>query len=216
MIDVSHHIEAVQREVGSGRIAAGEGHQVRLRRTYAAPIADVWDALTDPERIGRWFLPISGDFRLGGRYQFEGNAGGEIVACDKPNRLKVTWVGMDTGSPADVSEVELRLAPDGDASTVLELEHTAVVPDEMWDQFGPGAVGVGWEGGFLGLALHFTSAGTIGDAAAWPYTAEGHDFYSRSSAAWGEANLAAGADPGTVAANVANTTAFYSPEPGAG
>jgi uncharacterized protein YndB with AHSA1/START domain len=210
MIDVIHEVHAVQREVGTGRIAAGEGHQVRLRRTYAAPIENVWDALTDPERIGRWFLPISGDFRLGGRYQFEGNAGGEIVACDRPSRLKVTWIGMDTGSPADVSEVELRLAPDGDASTVLELEHTAIVPDEMWNQFGPGAVGVGWEGGFLGLELHFRG-GSIGDTAAWPFTPEGHDFYSRSSAAWGEANRAAGADPDTVAANVANTTGFYSP-----
>jgi uncharacterized protein YndB with AHSA1/START domain len=210
MIDVIQQIEAVQREVGTGRIAAGEGHTVRLRRTYAAPIADVWDALTDPQRIGRWFLPISGDLRLGGNYKFEGNAGGEIVACDRPNRLKVTWIGMDTGSPADVSEVELRLAAAGDDATVLELEHTAVVPDEMWDQFGPGAVGVGWEGGFLGLALHFTSD-SIGDVAAWPYTEEGHDFYSRSSAAWGAANLAAGADPETGAANVENTTGFYAP-----
>ena len=61
MIDIVHEIDAVQREVGSGRIAAGEGRTVRLRRTYDAPIEDVWDALTSPERISRWFLPISGD-----------------------------------------------------------------------------------------------------------------------------------------------------------
>ena len=79
MIDIVNEIKAVQREVGQGRIAAGEGRTVRLRRTYDAPIDDVWDALTDPERIGRWFLPISGDFRLGGRSQFEGNAGGKIL-----------------------------------------------------------------------------------------------------------------------------------------
>ena len=91
MIDIAHEIDAVQREVRSGRIAAGEGRQVRLQRTYDAPIDDVWDALTNPERIGRWFLPVSGDYRLGGRYQFEGNAGGEIVECARPNRLKVTW-----------------------------------------------------------------------------------------------------------------------------
>ena len=84
MIDIVREIEAVQREVGSGRIAAGEGRTVRLRRTYDAPIEDVWDALTNPERISRWFLPISGDYRVGGRYQFEGNAGGEIVSCERP------------------------------------------------------------------------------------------------------------------------------------
>jgi len=154
VIDIVNEIQAVQREVGQGRIAAGEGRTVRLRRTYDASIDDVWDALTDPDRIGRWFLPISGDFRLGGRYQLEGNAGGEIRACQRPNRLLVTWVYMDTGNPADVSEVEVRLSPAGDERSTLELVHTAVVPDEMWDQFGPGAVGVGWDGGLLGLSLH--------------------------------------------------------------
>ena len=123
---------------------------------------------------------------------------------------------MDTGSPADVSEVVVSLAADGDASTVVELEHTAVVPDEMWTQYGPGAVGVGWEGGFLGLGAPLRGRNDRRRRAAWPYTAEGHDFYSRSSAAWGEANAAAGADPETVAANVASTTEFYSPEPAAG
>ena len=92
MIDIDREIEAVQREVGEGSVPAGVGHSVLLRREYDARIDDVWDALTNPERIGRWFLPISGDYRLGGRYQFEGNAGGEIVECDRPHRLKVTWV----------------------------------------------------------------------------------------------------------------------------
>jgi hypothetical protein len=27
------------------------------------------------------FLPISADYRVGGRFQFEGNAGGEILVC---------------------------------------------------------------------------------------------------------------------------------------
>ena len=99
MIDVVKQIEAVQREVGSGTLAAGEARAIRLRRTYDAPIEDVWDALTDPERIGRWFLPISGDYRIGGRYQFEGNAGGEIVACERPHRLRATWVYGEAVQP---------------------------------------------------------------------------------------------------------------------
>ena len=90
MIDIVRHIEAIRREVGPGRTAVGEGRAVRLRRSFNASVEELWDALTTPERISRWFLPISGDFRLGGRYQFEGNAGGEIVACERPNRLRVT------------------------------------------------------------------------------------------------------------------------------
>ena len=78
----------------------------------------------------------------------------------------------------------------------------------MWDTFGPGAVGVGWEGGFLGLALHL-QGGEIEDKDAWMVSDEARDFYTRSSAAWGEASRAAGVDDETVARNVAQTTAFY-------
>ena len=210
MIDIVNEIAAVQREVGRGRVPAGEGPAIRLRRTYAAPIEDVWDALTDPDRIGRWFLPISGDYRIGGRYKFEGNAGGEILACDRPSRLKVTWIFGD--APVGSSEVEVRLAAAGADATTLELEHTAIVPDEMWSEYGPGAVGVGWEGGLLGLALHL-QGGSIADPIAWQVSDEGRDFNTRSSEAWGEAHSAAGADTETVARNVTNTTAFYAPEP---
>ena len=212
MIDVVKQIEAVQREVGTGTLAAGEARAIRLRRTYDAPIEDVWDALTDPERIGRWFLPISGDYRIGGRYQFEGNAGGEIVACERPHRLRATWVYGEPSSPADVSEVELRLTSSDADSTTLELEHTAIVPEEFWTMYGPGAVGVGWEGGLLGLALHLTG-GSVDDPIAWQSSDEGRDFNTRSSQAWGAASTAAGEDPAAVATMVANTTQFYAPDP---
>jgi uncharacterized protein YndB with AHSA1/START domain len=206
MIDVIREIDAVHREVDNGRLAAGAAHVVRLSRTYAAPIDDVWDALTDPERIGRWFLPFCGDYPLGGSSQFEGNAGGTILECDKPNRLRVTWVFGPPDAPA--SEVELRLTPQGDDATTFLLEHTAIVPDEMWDQYGPGAVGVGWEGGLLGLELHL-QGGTVGDPIEWQVGPEGRDFNTRASEAWGEASRAAGVDETTVARNVEQTTALY-------
>jgi uncharacterized protein YndB with AHSA1/START domain len=216
MVDIVREIEAVQREVGEGSVPAGVGRLVKLQREYAAPIDDVWDALTNPERIGRWFLPISGDYRLGGRYQFEGNAGGRIVECEQPNRLKVTWEYGEAASGADASVLEVRLSTvDGD-TTRLELEHIAVVPDEMWTEYGPGAVGVGWEGGLLGLSLHLQGGPRPDDPTAWQLSAEGRDFSRRSSEAWGDANRAAGADPDAVVRAVANTTQFYAPDPEAG
>jgi uncharacterized protein YndB with AHSA1/START domain len=212
MIDIVREIEATQREVGEGRIAAGVGRSVRLRREYDAPIEDVWDALTNPERIGRWFLPISGEYRIGGRYQFEGNAGGEIVACERPHRLKVTWVYGEVTSDADVSELEVRLSSVGAGVTQFELEHNAIVPEDRWVEFGPGAVGVGWDGGLLGLTLHLRG-GSVDDPVAWQMSAEGREFATRCSDAWGEANRAAGADPAVATRGVANTTAFYAPDP---
>ena len=212
-IDIVREIEAIQREVGSGRIPAGEGRTIRLRRSYEAPIEDVWDALTTPERISRWFLPISGDYRVGGRYQLEGNAGGEILTCERPNKFRVTWVYGDVTDPASVSELEVRLAPAGEGSTTLELEHTAVVPDEVWAEYGPGAVGIGWDQGLLGLSLYLQTGETVADPVAWQLSEEGREFATRSSVAWGAANEASGADSAAAAKAVANSTAFYAPDP---
>jgi uncharacterized protein YndB with AHSA1/START domain len=211
MIDIVREIEAVQREVGSGPLAAGEGRAIRLRRTYDAPIEEVWDALTSPERIRRWFLPISGDYRVGGRYQLEGNAGGTILTCDRPNLFRVTWAYGEPASPADLSELEIRLTRAEEGTTTLELEHVAIVPGELWEQFGPGAVGVGWDSGLLGLSLHLRGA-SLGDPTTWQLSDEGRAFSARSSAAWGTANEAAGASPEVAATAAANTTAFYASE----
>ena len=213
MIDIVRHAEAIEREVGDSTLPGGPARAIRLRRDYDAPIDDVWDALTNPERIGRWFLPISGDYRLGGRYQFEGNAGGEIVACERPNRLKVTWVYGEMEAGADPSEVELRLSAVDDATTRFELEHTAVVPEEMWGEYGPGAVGVGWDGGVLGLSLHLATGKTVDDPIAWQLSDEGREWTRLSSEAWGAANEAYGADPAAAARGVANTIMFYAPPP---
>ncbi|GAA1185285.1 SRPBCC family protein [Ornithinimicrobium humiphilum] len=209
MRDLMQELTAVRRTVADGEVPAGEARVVTLARTYAADPADVWDALTDPARIARWFLPVSGDLRLGGRYQFEGNAGGVVRECDEPRRLLVTWE-MGPAGPEDSSLVEVSLTPDGDG-TRLVLEHRAQVPAEMWDQFGPGAVGVGWDGALLGLALHLAGdqmTGSPDEIASDPAVKE---FNRESAQLWGAAHQAAGADPALVAANVGATTQFYVP-----
>jgi hypothetical protein len=48
---------------------------------------------------------------------------------------------------------------------------------------------------------------------AWQVSDEGRAYSTRSSEAWGEAYRAAGADDAAVAKAVANTTAFYAPDP---
>jgi len=89
VIDILEHINAVQREVSR----TGETVTVLMRRSYRAEPAEVWDALTDPERMRRWFMPVSGDLKVGGSFQLEGNAGGDILECDPPKRFKVTFGG---------------------------------------------------------------------------------------------------------------------------
>ena len=121
---------------------------VVAERSYDAEVDDVWDTLTNPERIPRWFLPISGDLRVGGRYQLEGQAGGTITACEPPRHLAVTWE-----YDGEVSWVDVHLSAASDGTT-LRLEHIAHVDDKKWDEYGPGAVGVGWDLTIVALAEH--------------------------------------------------------------
>ncbi|EDY59860.1 MULTISPECIES: SRPBCC family protein [Streptomyces] len=207
MSEIADAINRMHRRVGTRQVETGEAHTVLLRRTYDAEIADVWDAVTSPERIARWFMPVSGELKVGGRYQLEGNAGGEILECVEPERLRVSWLyGPDPG----FSEVEVRLTAEDGERTVLELEHVAVVPDDFWDQFGPGAVGVGWDLGLYGLALHLAGGGLDKEeAATWHTTPEGSAFITGSGEGWGEAYAASGADQETAARTAAATIAFY-------
>ncbi|MEU5863384.1 MULTISPECIES: SRPBCC family protein [unclassified Nonomuraea] len=200
-MDSLDEISRIRRELKDG-----ERKTVSLTRRYDAEVEDVWDACTDGERIARWFMPVSGDLRLGGTYQLEGNAGGEILDCEPPSYLRVSWLfGPDPG----FSEVEVRLSPEG-GGTLFELRHTAEVPPEMWGRYGPGAVGVGWDLALLGLGLHLSGA-PLPDKAGFELTGEGRSYITASSRAWGEAFEQAGASPESAATAVAATTDFYLP-----
>lgn len=177
-------------------------------RTYDTDPADLWDALTNPERIPRWFSPVTGDLRLGGRYQIQGNAGGTIQRCDPPMALDITW---EFGGGK--SWVTLRLAQEG-AGTRLTLEHIMLAQDmkgEHWLQFGPGAVGVGWDLSFLGLGLHLASGGAKPPESdpAWMASDEAKAFMRGSADAWAKAHIASGEDAETARRMAAATAKFY-------
>ncbi|HEX5946440.1 MAG TPA: SRPBCC family protein [Acidimicrobiales bacterium] len=211
MKDLIAELQAASRGVATATLPAGAAKTVTIDREYPAEVDDVWDALTNPERIPRWFLPITGDLRVGGTYQLEGNAGGEIRACEPPTRLQVTWIFGEAPGPEDSSLVEVTLRPSG-GGTLLHLEHTAVVPPEMWDRFGPGAVGVGWDLALLGLAAHLAGI-TMGSPEELDRDPAMREAMTASSESWGRALAASdlGVDADTVARLVAATTAFYVP-----
>jgi uncharacterized protein YndB with AHSA1/START domain len=210
MIDVAHQINAVARRVGARTLDVGEARTVVVSQTYRAALDDLWDACTNAERIPRWFLPITGELRVGGRYQLEGNASGTIESCDPPNGFTATWeYGGST------TWIELRLTPLGDEETRFELEHIAQVDDETWVQFGPGAVGIGWELGLLGLAAHLSTGEAVSpaEAAAWSASEQGKEFITLSGRAWGDAAAQAGEDPEEAAAAAGRTIEAYTATP---
>ncbi len=210
MIDVDHHINSVSRAVGSRTLEAGDARVVRVGQTYRATLDDVWDACTNPERIPRWFLPITGDLRVGGRYALQGNAEGLVQSCDPPNSFTATW---EFGG--EVSWIEVRLRSLGDDSTRFELEHIAHVDDQRWAEFGPGAVGLGWDLALMGLAEHLTTRATVDSAAAmaWLASADGRDLMTRASERWMEAQIASGEDARAAQEAAARTLAAYTGSP---
>ena len=202
--DVKQHLGAVNRSVASverdGRVARA----ITLARIYRTTAGDLWDALTNPERIPRWFLPISGELELDGRFQFEGNAGGLVTACEPPSHFEVTW---EFGGL--VSWVEVDVSEEGAGQARLTLTHIQHTSDH-WSQYGAGATGVGWEMGLMGLALHLADpTAPKPDAAEFAASADGRALLVGSSEAWGEAAIAGGTDPETARERAGRTTAFY-------
>lgn len=215
MTDALTHLAAVERAVATETRDGDELRVQTLSREFRGGVAEVWDAVTSAERIPRWFLPISGELRLGGRYQLEGNAGGTVEECVPPAggtaRFRVTWE-FGGGAPAWLTITLTEATP---ASTRLDLlfeGRVADLPAEMWDQFGPSATGMGWDSGLLGLGMYLDGGDdgiTPEAAAAWVQTDEGRAFMRASADAWAAEHVAAGGDPAVARAAADATYAMY-------
>jgi uncharacterized protein YndB with AHSA1/START domain len=206
--DLGVHLGAMAREVRNIERDGKPAKAVIASRIYDTDAADLWDALTNKERLPRWFSPVSGDLELGGRFQVENNASGTITECERNRRITATW---EFGG--GVSWIEVTLVPEGNG-TRLELRHIAHI-DPHWDQFGPGAVGVGWDLGFMGLARHLAEPSAEKPREAeeeWFASPEAKDFIRNTSDDWGQAAIRAGEDREQALAAAEATRQFYTGE----
>ncbi|MET0788625.1 MAG: SRPBCC family protein [Cellulomonas sp.] len=111
-----------------GVLTPGEvGVTVRFERRYATTTADLWSCVTEPDRLRRWLGPVYGDLRAGGRYELRmgddvagspQNAVGEVLECDAPRRLVLTWEFPGE----EATSIVVTLADD-DGGALLVLEH---------------------------------------------------------------------------------------------
>ncbi|MCX6464020.1 MAG: SRPBCC domain-containing protein [Pseudonocardiales bacterium] len=120
-------------------------HEIVLRKEFPDPVEEVWAAVTESDRLGRWIGTYTGRGRPGGTVELtvtgEVDAGGEvappatvtILECDAPRRLVV-----------DIPEAEgrsWRVAVDltaGERGTVL------VFTQQVVDGVDPADVAAGW------------------------------------------------------------------------
>ena len=207
--DIAAHLGAMTREVRNLEKDGQPAKAVIASRVYDTTPADLWDALTRPERLKRWFAPVTGDLTLSGRYQVEGNAGGTVLECVPERKLALTWEFAGT-----ISWVNLVLTEEG-GGTRLELEHIAPLSPH-WDTYGPGAVGVGWDLSFLGLSAHLErpnddvrAEGTGG----WETSDEAKAMVRAASDDWGQAAIKAGEGRDHALKAAEATRRFYSGEP---
>lgn len=203
IIDIAKQIGATSRKVEQQHTERGELVTVTLQRNYPAEATDVWQAITDPDRVRRWFTSLTGDLREGGSFQLENHVGGDILTCQPPRHLVVTFGG-------DSSIVDVLLSGNG-GGTLLELTHS--VPIELaGGAAGALYVGPGWDGALLGIALHLAGEYTS-DPAAAANSPEVQEFNVGSIKAWVAAVEASGrTDSYALSAAQQAAAAQYAPD----
>ncbi|MGI5952103.1 MAG: SRPBCC family protein [Brooklawnia sp.] len=201
----------VTREVRSGTRGGSPTRTTVARRVYNASQDDLWDALTNPERLPRWFAPVSGDLRLDGRYAIEGNASGRIEQCEVPDHFSLTW---EFGG--QVSWVSVQLASKAEGTELSIAHEGSVAEPEFWTQFGPGATGVGWDLALLGLNSHLAKDPAFDPTAAAQLATspEAVAFIRAAALDWAEAGIADGDESVAARGAAERTVEFYTTVPG--
>jgi len=107
---------------------------VTFQRKLEAPMALVFDALTKPEHVRRWFSPDPAplhvceiDLRVGGKYHYAWYAPGDkecsfrgtYLEIERPNRIVATW--LFEGWPDDEAVETVILIGDGGITTMTEI-----------------------------------------------------------------------------------------------
>jgi uncharacterized protein YndB with AHSA1/START domain len=136
------------RILGSLRSADGKG-VVRIENRYRTDVDDLWSALTDPDRLIRWYGQVEGDLRLGGEFRIylesdDWKGTGRVEVCEPPMLLRVTtretdesWRKGRGAQPFD-NAIEGTLTTDGD-QTVLAIEVRGMPLDKI------AFYGAGWQ-----------------------------------------------------------------------
>jgi len=182
---------------------------VAASRIYPTTQTDLWDAITNKERLSRWFAPVDGTLEPGGRYKIKGNAKGKILWCEPRNGFDLTWVFFFNTSWVNV---RLTAEDNGTRLTIEHIMHKGRMSERHWKKYGPGATGVGWDLGFLALGVHLDVEGNSispTDHDAWLKTDEGKTFMRTCATSWGESHIAAGEPAESAKAMATKTANFY-------
>lgn len=203
MVQSNVEIQGVNRTVQSSTVDDQPAVAVAMVQ-LSTDVHDLWSAVTKIERIPRWFAPITGNLDLNGRFQIEGNAAGTITRCEAPHAYDTTWEYGD-----GISWLKVRTARVRSGKAQLTISHIAH-PDEHWEQFGPAAVGIGWDPSLLGLHEYLINNTSIPtERTVWGTSPEAAEFMAGSGEAWIAADIARGENPDDATRRGKSTIGFY-------
>ena len=145
---MTHDTGTGVRILGSLRSAEDAGI-VRMEDRYDTTIEDLWEAVTDPGRLARWYGQVDGDLRPGGEFRTYIAAAdiesmGRVEACEPPRRLLLTSRETDEsyqrgqGVPPHDAVIEVTLTPDGDY-VILVIEIRGLPVSKI------ASYGAGWQ-----------------------------------------------------------------------
>ena len=194
----------ISRQVASFEQDSKPLRKVLLSCDLAETKKVLWESLTDPEKLGKWFQHVTGDLKLGGRFQIQDNAAGSVVSCQSGESFSITWEFAGDVSWVDVSLVALE-----HSSVRLCIAHTMNF-SEHWTHYGPGATGVGWELSLYGLAFFLLHSDEQKfDETEFVSSPIGRSVIAESSEGWAEAGITSGIEPNHARQAAQRTTAFY-------
>lgn len=202
------HRAMIARECGRGEKAGGPVRRVTLYVVAADHLpSEVWDAIARPERLARWFAPVSGELRVGGRFRVAGfsvagEAAGAILACEPARRLELEWEAA-----GEIGWVDIALSHYGGGGARLTFTHS-VRETERWRAFGPAGIGVGWDLASYALVGHLARPGVDIDLRTLAALPESRRLLASCAESWGRLAIEAGEDPDAARA-AATAAALY-------
>lgn len=113
-----------------------------VSRWLPAPPEVVYDEWTDPAKLAEWMCPrparclhVTADPRVGGVVRFDieedgrrFSVSGRYLTLARPHLVAFTWSCSTWPDPAIRSIVTVTIEPDGDAASVMTIEHTLLPP----------------------------------------------------------------------------------------
>lgn len=110
--------------------------ELSLDFQFNSSIKQVWDALTDSDKLAKWvmdndFKPIVGhrfQFRMEPYGEWDGIIHCEVLEVDEPHRLSYTWVSL-----GENTTITWTLKEDKDGTVNLHLDQTGFSAQQAFE-----------------------------------------------------------------------------------